>query len=349
MADKQVNEHAYFYNSQSDRYYNADGLSDYMSPFFKEGVFNGSLQVTANNDMTVTVAVGYAWVGITGASVKRLKHFTAVQTFPVETASGTLNRIDTVVIRRNDTDRDITMQIVKGSLSTEPTATAPTRSGSIYDLVIADISIPAGTVKITQDMITDKRADASVCGWVVSNVDEIDFSEITAQFDQFFSNYEGKVKDRYNAFCDYIALLQQQGDQSLADLKSHFSAYETQAETDFNTWFDKMKGQLSTDAAGNLQNEVDSSAELEFNRYYGLMTGTSTITKGSDGSTNKIVTNDDAVTATTTFLQNSATVKTITTVIVPVSGTYQYTKKSVITKQTGKTIVSTTYEKTAKA
>ena len=71
MAEE-YNEYAYFYNSTGgDRKYNADSLSDWLSPFFCEGVFNGQMQVTANDDMTVTVAAGNAWIGCATNQTKR--------------------------------------------------------------------------------------------------------------------------------------------------------------------------------------------------------------------------------------------------------------------------------------
>lgn len=344
-----VNKFAYFYNSKDgDRVYNADGHSDFMSPFFAPGVFMNDLQVIANEDMTVTVQPGYAWVPIEGDTIKRLKHFREPTVKDIETASGTLNRIDTIVVRRNDTDRDVTIEYVKGGLSSEPVATAPTRAGAVYELVLCQISVPAGTVRITQDMITDTRQNADLCGYVVATIKEIDFAQITAQFNKFFTQYEGNVEDRFDAFKDYIALLQQQGDTKYSDLLSDFQTKTGAYESIYEEWFERMKGQLSEDAAGHLQNEVDDTGEGVFNRYYGLMNGTATITK-ENGRAVKVEMQNDEATATTTFAEDKeAGTKTITTVIVPTSGQEQYKKTTVITKQTGKTVVSTSYEKTLK-
>ena len=103
-----MSEYAMFYNSvEGDRVYDADDMTDWLKPFFVTGVFNGQMQVTANDDMTVTVADGYVNIG------GKVKKFPNAQTFDIETASGTLNRIDNVIVRRNDTDRDITVMIQK--------------------------------------------------------------------------------------------------------------------------------------------------------------------------------------------------------------------------------------------
>ena len=59
-----MSEYAMFYNSvEGDRVYDADDMTDWLKPFFVTGVFNGQMQVTANDDMTVTVANGYVNIG----------------------------------------------------------------------------------------------------------------------------------------------------------------------------------------------------------------------------------------------------------------------------------------------
>ena len=91
----------YFWNSDSDRYYDADSMGDWLRPFFRNGVFNGQMQVTANDNMSVTVAAGYGYIN------GKHRHFLTQTTLDLEIASGTLDRIDSVILRRNDTERRI--------------------------------------------------------------------------------------------------------------------------------------------------------------------------------------------------------------------------------------------------
>ena len=85
--------------------------------------------------------------------------------------------------------------------------------------------------------------------------------------------------------------------------------------------------------------EIDSLADYAFLAKYGLLNKETVIADGTSGGKVITVTTDDAV-VTTTFSLNAATgVKTITDVIIPTSGSYKYTKTSVITPtKTGKTI-----------
>lgn len=207
--------YAKFYNSENnDRVYDADSFSEWLRPFFKTGVFNGELQVLASSGMEVIVDTGNAFIE------GKLKKFDSQTTLTVEQASANSTRIDAVVCRRNDTDRDFTLMIVKGTT----VAPLPVRENGIYDIVLAHITVPASAVEIKQENITDTRMNADICGWVVSNVEEVDFSQVTAQW------------------ADYIA---------------NFEADELQA---FNEWFDTIKGQLSTDQAGSLQLQIDEQA-----------------------------------------------------------------------------------------
>lgn len=204
-----ANEFGLFWDSvNADRVYNASSFEEWLRKFFTTGVFNGELQVTEDNGMNIQVATGYA--NLNG----KVRFFDVVNSFTIEPANGQYPRIDTVVVERNDTDRDITMKVVKGTYSgINPQPTPPVRSGGVYQIVLANVLVNAGVTSITQADITDKRADNTVCGWVVGTVDRVDVEQMTAQ-----------------------------------------------AQADFETWFERMKDQLDSDAAGHLQNEIDGLA-----------------------------------------------------------------------------------------
>ena len=211
-----MSDYAMFYTSvNGDRKYGAEDMSEYVKPFFTTGVFNGHMQVTASNDMTVTIAPGYCNIG------GKVMNFTNAHVFNIDTAHGTLDRIDSVILRRDDVSRDIALMIVKGGYASNPVAPDLIRTGAYYDLRLAEIRVKAGAIAIKQEDIKDCRMNGEVCGWVASTVKEIDFSQITAQFEDFFSNYKNEK------------------------------------QTNFNNWFDQIKGQLSTDQAGNLQNQIN--------------------------------------------------------------------------------------------
>ena len=205
--------YANFYNSDNnDRVYDADSFSEWLRPFFKNGVFNGELQVVADSGMNVKVRTGNAYID------GKMKNFENETTLTLEKASANSTRIDSVVVRRNDTERDFSILVVKGSTS----APDPVRQEGIYDLVLAHITVEASVTEIKQANITDTRMNADLCGWVVTNIDEIDFSQITSQWSDYIANFE---------------------------------AEQLQA---FQTWFDTIKGQLGSDVAGSLQTQINN-------------------------------------------------------------------------------------------
>lgn len=51
-------------------------------------------------------------------------------------------------------------------LSTADNAALPLRSGGMYDIVTCVVDIPAGADVLTQDMVTDTRADEALCGFM---------------------------------------------------------------------------------------------------------------------------------------------------------------------------------------
>lgn len=139
-----------------------------------------------------------------------------------ERSDNTYDRIDTVILRLNNNDnvRACEFQILTGTPAASPVRPTLTRNESIYDIGLADILISSNSEQITASKITDTRLDSERCG-VISAIAEFDTTEL------------------YN--------------QIQADL----AEFKSEEEVDFLAWFQEMKDQLSEDAAGHLQNEVD--------------------------------------------------------------------------------------------
>jgi hypothetical protein len=264
---------SYFYNSvDGDRLYDADSMIDWLFPFFTTGVFNGNFHVIANNSMSVTLKGGYC--NING----RIGHQTGDAILDLPIASGNLARIDIVALRRNDTAREIYPLVVSGAFSNNPTPPALIRENGIYDLQLAAIRVNAGTIAVTQADITDTRMNPALCGWVASTVEEIDFSQITAQFESFFTQYRGYAVNIYNMYNAYIQGLQEQAQGENQEFSDSLNAYQDSAEqnvtaiiqnfvdwlgafqsgkeTDFNSWFSQIQDLLSGDQAANLAAEI---------------------------------------------------------------------------------------------
>lgn len=251
-------EYGYFYNSQnSDRKYNADSFETWLRPFFISGVFQGSLQVKAQEspDMTVQVTPGYA--NLQGKPA----HWPDTNNLTLATASGVYSRIDTIVLRRDNTNRAISIEVVTGAASANPQPTAPTRTADVFELVLAQILVGVGVTAITAANISDTRMNSDICGYVAATVEEIDFDQIKAQFDAWMAEFKEDTAEDYAAF---VAQLQ----EDLEAYQSAIDAHETTAagdlerfETTIREYIAELEAIIDAGTVAPLQLQVDHLEE----------------------------------------------------------------------------------------
>lgn len=96
----------------------------------------------------------------------------------------------------------------------------PVQSSVETELLLCTITVPSGASSINQAQITDMRA-TDKCGFVGGAVQQMSVSGLYAQFTQ------------------------------------QFTEWMTAEQLAFDAWFENIKEQLSTDAAGNLQLQVN--------------------------------------------------------------------------------------------
>ncbi len=277
-----------------DRVYKAEDWAWYFATFIANGVFpkpSDGLQVIAYSGMEIKVNAGYAFIN--GHAFRN----PASHTITLDTAEGAQNRVDRVVVRWDLPQRDIYLDVLKGTPSAKPQATAVTRTTEIWELALADIYIGKGVTAIRTANITDQRFNSRVCGIVKGTVEEIDASVLTKQFTDFFSIYSQAVLDEFsvykqdmekylkdiagvyqeyisrteNLFTQYESQFNERYtefgntlDNWDAELLKAYTAFmanmqlfQTEAQNDFNAWFEAIKGKLGEDAAGQLQLEID--------------------------------------------------------------------------------------------
>ena len=245
-------EKSSFFNSVShDRTYKAEDWAEYFASFIGNGIFpvpSTGLQVVAGSGMNVTVRAGKAWIN--GYFYQN----TGDLTVQLATADGQLNRIDRIVVQWNLTNRTITTKVKSSGFSASPSAPAVQRDADIYELVLADVFVAAGVTAITQSRITDQRLNTSLCGVVAAVVDQIDTAAFNAQLQAWFAEYESLSEEQYNSLASYMASLKLQGNVQYDAFEQHMADFETQAEADFNTWFDGLQAVLDENAVTNLTN-----------------------------------------------------------------------------------------------
>lgn len=181
-------EKSYFFNSiNGDRFYDAEDISKLLSKYFTNGVFNGGLSVEAvENSMQVKITTGAA--NIDGKGYENDASDTDL-ILPISIGDTQNPRIDNICIRKSVEDRKITAVVEEGIPQPTPSAKNPQRTSLIYDLVIAQINIPAGATKITQSMIKDTRFDSNLCGIVTGTVQQIDTTNVFAQYEAYFNEW----------------------------------------------------------------------------------------------------------------------------------------------------------------
>jgi hypothetical protein len=111
-----------------------------------------------------------------------------------DVADGVLNRIDRIVVTWETTNYVAlpTISILKGVASSNPVAPALTNNNIQRQISLAKVSIPAGTVSLSNSMVTDERLDPKVCGIVTETI-KIDTSTMQSQFEALLEAIQNEL------------------------------------------------------------------------------------------------------------------------------------------------------------
>ena len=156
------------------------------------GVFgadgNAAVAALTESAMAVTVADGNGWLAnSTGDGIVWWNDHEKVNgsklQIAIDAADGVLNRIDRIIVEWATTNYvDYPeIKVLKGAVSSTPSAPALTNNSTVRQISLAQISVAAGTTAITASMITDERLDSAVCGIVTESV-KADTSVVNAQY-----------------------------------------------------------------------------------------------------------------------------------------------------------------------
>ena len=160
----------FFNSSSSDRVYDASDFARYFGCLASNGVFWASasnLRVTPGSGVSVVVAPGSGWIN--GYSYEN----TSPLDLALETPHGVNARIDRVVLRLNMPERRIYAAIKTGAPSTTPAPPELTRTADVYELALADVTVPRAAVSLAAGNITDQRLNQNLCGLVNSLVSAV--------------------------------------------------------------------------------------------------------------------------------------------------------------------------------
>lgn len=249
-----------FFNSlNGDRKYNAAQMSAIFDGLIIDGVFASigtAFAVKAAGGLTVNVGIGKAWFDHTWTVNDSILPMTAPE------AEVLLDRIDAVVLEVNETEsvRENTIKFVKGNPSSAPSRPTLTNEGNVHQYPLCYIYRKYGTAVINQADITPMVGTEST-PFVTGILQTISLDELLGKWQDELDRF---TDARSQEVDDWIA--QEESDfttwfdKMKADLQQEQTVLDqwiASEQADFLAWYNQMKDQLSGDVAGNLQLEID--------------------------------------------------------------------------------------------
>lgn len=289
-----------FFNSlNGDRKYNAAQMSAIFDGLIIDGVFASigtAFAVKAAGGLTVNVGIGKAWFDHTWTVNDSILPMTAPE------AEVLLDRIDAVVLEVNGMEsvRENTIKFVKGNPSSAPSRPTLTNEGNVHQYPLCYIYRKYGTAVINQADITPMVGTEST-PFVTGILQTVSLDELLGKWqdelDQFTDARSQEVDDWIaQEESDFTTWF----DKMKADLQQEQTVLDqwiASEQADFLSWYNQMKDQLSGDAAGNLQLEIDKE-EVKRILLVGFEDGTKEF---SDDGTVITSTASDGRTLTKTF------------------------------------------------
>ena len=208
------------------------------------GADNNANVSAVQGAMAVTVSDGTGWMsnsnsdGVVWWNDNESVNGSKLQ-LSVDAADSTLNRIDRVIVEWKTTNYvDYPeIKILKGTKSSNASAPALTNNSTVRQISIARISIPAGTISLTNSLITDERLDTSVCGLVTDKV-SVDTSMINAQVQATLTETQEQSATVLRAITDELASLEAGTAVELKKLAFYNTTVSASAFIDDTTYTD---------------------------------------------------------------------------------------------------------------
>lgn len=184
------------------------------------------LRVEKAQGLTLTVKAGRA--NINGAFYWQKDD----ETITLEKNSATKNY--NIILRLNDNDAYRNIALIASDINN-----GITRSGSIYDLVLATVTVTGNASEIKGSDITDTRLDSTRCGVVTSTIKSAQSLDLFTQITELFKEIKAQNKSEMNA-----------------------------NRAEFNEWFDTVKDTLDADTAGKLSNRISNIEKMIMENHF---------------------------------------------------------------------------------
>ena len=139
-----------------------------------------------------------------------------------------------IILRLNDNDAYRNITLLSSDINN-----GITRSDSIYDLVLATVTVEGNASEIKGSNITDTRLDSTRCGAVTNAIKSIETLDLFTQMTELFK-----------------------------EIKSQNKSEMTANENEFNEWFASVKDTLDSNTAGKLMNRIANVEQMLMNNHF---------------------------------------------------------------------------------
>lgn len=184
------------------------------------------LRVEKAQGLTLTVKAGRA--NINGAFYWQKDD----ETITLEKNSATKSY--NIILRLNDNDAYRNITLVASDIND-----GITRSDSIYDLVLATVTVTGNASEVKGSDITDTRLDSTRCGAVTSAIKSVQSLDLFTQVTELFKEIKAQNESEMNA-----------------------------NRTEFNDWFATVKDTLDANTAGKLSNRISNIEKMIMENHF---------------------------------------------------------------------------------
>lgn len=300
-----------FFNSIGDRKYDSTAFCDLVDGLITNGVFASvgtCFVVKASTGNTINVGVGKAWFNRTWTLNDAILPLTCTESDML------LNRIDAIVIEVNNTVdvRDNFIKVIEGDPATNPVRPTLTNDSSVHQHALCYIYRPANSKEINDADITNVVGTDEtpfVTGLLQTVSLDVLLGQWRAELDRFVATEEADFDAFRTAQETEYETWYAKMKQLMSDVTNELNEWTENHEVTILDWFQQMRDQLSEDSAINLQRQINKS-EIERMLLVGFTDGRKTFSE--DGTVITSV-NSSGYTLTKTFENNFQIATTILT------------------------------------
>lgn len=206
----------FFESVGTDRPYGVDSFNTFFEGLITpNGIFNNvgggfAVAPSGGGNLQINVADGKALVN------HHWVRSDAIEVLTLDTAHNLFDRYDMITLRWNNTTRNITLEVTKGTASSENTRPEPIRTTNQYEIVLAYVCVKANAKSISNLDVFDCRFDSDICGIIATLIKDVSTSGLYRQFAAHF--------------------------QKLAD---EMKTWQEAQKTAYNEWFDTLTSNLT--------------------------------------------------------------------------------------------------------